>query len=125
FRSAVALAAGVGRANAAATRAEAHPQPDAAPNAPRLDPAPEVIDAGPSTTANAPAPWELVRPLTLGAVVAQDWRVAELRGAVDGSCVLTLQNARGRTQRVHLCRNDGRPQGVVHTRWFDLGAMTG
>ena len=29
----------------------------------------------------------------------------------DGSCVATLQNARGRAHRVHLCRNDGHPAG--------------
>ena len=44
---------------------------------------------------------------------------------MDGSCVLTLQNARGRAHRVHLCRNDGQPQGLVYTRRFDLVVMNG
>ena len=52
-----------------------------------------AVDAGPPATASAPPPWELLRPLALGSVVAHGWRVAELSGVVDGSCVLTLQNA--------------------------------
>jgi hypothetical protein len=51
--------------------------------------------------------------------------VAGLTGVADGSCVLTLQNARGRTQRVHLCRNQGTPQGLVYTTQFDLVVMNG
>jgi hypothetical protein len=82
-----------------------------------------VIDASPA--ASAPPPWELVRPLAIGSVVAHGWRVAELSGVADGSCVLTLRNARGRAYRVHLCRNDGRPQGLVHTQRFDLVVMNG
>jgi len=74
---------------------------------------------------SAPAPWALLRPLALGSVVAHGWRVAELRGAVDGVCVLTLRNERGRTHRVHLCRNDGRPQGLVYTERLDLVVMNG
>ena len=63
----------------------------------------------------APPPWDLLRPLALGAVVAHGWRVAELSGVVDGACVLTLRNERGRAHRIHLCRNDGQPAGLgVH-----------
>jgi len=61
----------------------------------------------------------------LGSTVAHGWSVAELSGAADGSCVLTLQNERGRTHRIHLCRNNGRPQGLVYTRRFDLVVMNG
>jgi hypothetical protein len=61
----------------------------------------------------------------MGSTVAHGWRVAGLTGAVNGSCVLTLQNEHGRSHRVHLCRNDGRPQGVVYTRRFDLVVMNG
>jgi hypothetical protein len=39
--------------------------------------------------------------------------------------VLTLQNERGRTHRVHVCRNDGAPQGLVHTKRYDLIVMNG
>lgn len=74
---------------------------------------------------NGPAPWGLLRPLTLGAEVAHGWRVAGLTEVSDGSCVLTLQNERGRTHRVHLCRNDGRPQGLVYTDHLDLVVMNG
>jgi len=41
----------------------------------------------------------------------------------DGACVVTLQNARGRARRIHLCRNDGTPQGIVYTRRVDLVVM--
>jgi hypothetical protein len=72
-----------------------------------------------------PPPWELIRPLELGSTVAFGWTVAGLTGAVDGSAVVTLQNKRGRSHRVHICRNDGRPQGLVYTRRFDLVVMNG
>lgn len=73
----------------------------------------------------AAPPWELLQPLTLGAPVAYGWRLADLSGPADGACVLTLQNERGRVQRVHLCRNDGQPHGFVYTRRFDLVVMNG
>ena len=72
-----------------------------------------------------PPPWELLRPLALGSVVAHGWRVADLSGVENGSSVLTLRNERGREHRVHLCRNDGRPQGLVYTRRLDLVVMNG
>ena len=71
----------------------------------------------------APPPWE-PRP-AVGSVVAHGWRVAELSGVADGSLVLTLENERGRAHRVHLCRNDGSPQGLVYTKRFDLVVMNG
>jgi len=80
---------------------------------------------GLADTASMSAPWDLVRPLTLGSRVAHGWRLAGLTGVADGSCVLTLRNVRGRTQRLHLCRNDGRPQGLVYTDRFDLVVMNG
>lgn len=86
---------------------------------------PGVVDAGESATASAAAPWELLQPLAMGSVVAHGWRVAGLSGAVGGSCVLTLENQRGRSHRIHLCRNEGRPQGLVHTDRFDLLVMNG
>jgi len=71
----------------------------------------------------SPPPWGLVSPLAAGAVLAHGWRLAELGPVQDGSCVLTLHNARGRARRVHLCRNDGTPQGLVYTRRVDLVVM--
>jgi hypothetical protein len=85
----------------------------------------EVPDASQAATASGPPPWELLHPLRQGAVVAHGWRVAELSGVEDGACVLTLRNRRGRRYRVHLCRNDGRPQGLVYTDRFDLVVMNG
>ena len=72
---------------------------------------------------SAPPPWELVSPLAAGALLAHGWRLAELGPVRDGSCVVTLQNARGRARRVHLCRNAGTPQGLVYTRRVDLVVM--
>lgn len=101
------------------------PQASGAPAAPtdtRPAAAP-VVDAAPPPV-SAP-PWELLRPLAAGSMVAHGWRVAELSGVADGSLVLTLENARGRTHRVHVCRNDGDPQGLVYTKRFDLVVMNG
>jgi hypothetical protein len=80
--------------------------------------------AAPSAAQGTP-PWELLQPLSAGSAVTPQWHVAELSGVLAGSCVLTLGNARGRTQRVHLCANDGRPQGLVHTELVDLVVMNG
>ena len=71
----------------------------------------------------SPAPWELVAPLGVGAEGAYGWRLVDLTPVRDGSAVATLQNQRGRSHRVHLCRNDGSPQGVVYTRRVDLVVM--
>jgi hypothetical protein len=73
----------------------------------------------------APPPWELLRPLAMGSLVAHGWRVADLSEVANGSFVLTLQNERGRSHRIHLCRNDGRPQGLVYTEQLDLVVMNG
>jgi hypothetical protein len=61
--------------------------------------------------------------LGAGVVVAHDWRLVDMTPVRDGSAVVTLQNARGRAHRVHLCANDGSPQGVVYTRRIDLVVM--
>ena len=80
-------------------------------------------DASPSDAPSAPPPWELLAPLTAGAALGHGWQVAALSGVEAGSCVLTLQHASGRTQRVHVCRHDGRPAGVVYTDTLDLLVM--
>lgn len=145
---AVAWAAGGARPSAAALRVPAHPQtgsggegrraPERAPTAVQ-PPAPDSIAApaparplvpesrasGALAPPSAPPPWELLRPLRMGAVAACGWRVAGLSEVVDGVCVLTLRNARGRAHRVHLCRNAGRPQGLVYTKRLDLVVMNG
>ncbi len=86
---------------------------------------PNLVDSEAPITQGAAAPWELLHPLRDGSQVTQGWRVAGLTGAVDGSCVVTLRNERGRTQRVHLCRNNGQPNGLVFTSQFDLVVMNG
>jgi hypothetical protein len=95
------------------------------PNADEFAQLPRVGDPATAETLSAPAPWELLAPLAQGAAVAHGWHVAALSGAVDGSCVVTLANERGRAHRVHLCANDGQPQGIVYTRQFDLVVMNG
>jgi hypothetical protein len=72
---------------------------------------------------SSPPLWELVSPLAAGSVLAHGWQLVELSPVQHGSCVATLQNARGRSHRVHLCRNDGTPQGIVYTRRVDLVVM--
>ncbi len=76
-------------------------------------------------TETAPAPWEIVRPLRNGASLVGGWHLKDLSGVVGGACVLTLANDHGREQRVHLCRNDGAPRGIVYTDRFDMVAMNG
>jgi hypothetical protein len=71
----------------------------------------------------APAPWALVAPFGAGSEVAYGWRLVDLTAVRDGSAVATLENARGRSHRVHLCGNDGAPQGIVYTRRVDLVVM--
>jgi len=89
-------------------------------------PAPVQAQAAPTApTADAPAPWELIEPLGKGSTVARGWRVKDVSPVVDGSFVLTLENRRGRSHRVHVCRNDGRPQGLVYTKHLDLVVMNG
>lgn len=125
---AVLLAAGSASASLAPSGAETTAEPgssaSAAPLPDRRDGRPE-LDVGAPETASAAAPWELLHPLAMGAVVAHGWRVAGLSGAVDGVCVLTLDNEQGRSQRIHLCRNAGSPRGLVYTDSFDLLAMNG
>lgn len=71
----------------------------------------------------SPPAWELLAPFGAGSVVAYGWRLVDLTPVRDGSAVVTLQNERGRAHRVHLCRNDGSPQGIVYTRRVDLVVM--
>ena len=95
--------------------------PDDAPTANASAAAPSAL--APSDALSAPAPWELLAPLTAGAALGHGWQVAALSGVEAGSCVLTLQHASGRTQRVHVCRHDGRPAGMVYTDTLDLLVM--
>lgn len=109
------------RAEAARTGPEVA---NAAPGTPAEPLAEQLVDEGVAGAAPSPPPWELVAPLVAGALVHGDWRLSALDGVSAGSCVATLSNGR-RTQRVHLCRNGGRPSGVVHTERVDLVVMNG
>ena len=91
--------------------------PQAAPGA-----ATAPVIAAESTS---PPPWELMAPLSAGAALGHGWQVAELSPVQAGSCVLTVRNERGRTHRIHLCRNAGAPAGLVHTGEVDLLVMNG
>jgi hypothetical protein len=84
-----------------------------------------LVDGEPPATQSAPGPWELLSPLTAGATVGYGWRATALSAVTNGSCVLTLENDRGRTHRVHLCSNNGQPQGLVFTNHLDLVVMNG
>ena len=76
-----------------------------------------------SVVRSSPPPWDLLSPLGAGSVVAHGWRLVDLGPVEDGSCVVTLQNRRGRSHRIHLCRNDGNPQGIIYTRRVELVVM--
>jgi hypothetical protein len=118
--AAAALAVGgVGTAAVAATRPLA--ESTDAPAGPQHDP--DAVAPRASAETSSPAPWQLLAPLAAGSVVAHDWRLVDLTPVRDGSTVATLQNARGRAHRIHLCRNDGTPQGIIHTRRVDLVVM--
>jgi hypothetical protein len=134
--AAAALAVGaVGTGAAAATRplrdstdASADPM-DAAPADPTEAPTAEqerqhALEPAADIAVNAgPPPWALVAPFGAGSVVAHGWHLVDLTSVQDGSAVVTLQNERGHAHRIHLCRNDGSPQGVVYTRRVDLVVM--
>lgn len=128
--AAVAWAAGAARSGFAATRRESSVPTGSGNDPSSFAPVPEALASQPPqsglpSTATAPAPWDLLHPLAEGSRVTHGWRVAGLTGAVDGSCVVTLQNGKGRAHRVHICRNDGSPQGIVYTDRFDLVVMNG
>ena len=76
-----------------------------------------------SRTDSAPPPWDLLAPFAAGAVVAHGWRLVDLTPVRNGSAVATLQNDSERSHRIHLCRNDGSPRGLVYTRHVDLVVM--
>lgn len=118
--AAAVCATGMAGVSFAATRREADTSEPT-----ERGPEAQIVDAETPATQQAPAPWELLSPLALGATVANGWTAAALTGVVDGSCVLTLKNQRGREHRVHLCRNDGSPEGLVFTDRFDLVVMNG
>jgi hypothetical protein len=129
--AAVACAASIGRAEAVSALGNSSNTASGSGNGGnphgQLGPVLDGVQPGTqeSTASSGPPPWELLHPLAPGSELAHGWRAAELSAVVDGSCVLTLQNDRGRTHRVHLCRNDGRPQGLVYTKRFDLIVMNG
>ena len=123
--AATALALG-----AAATTAKAHQGVGMAPGdlmvpaGNRDGEAPSTMSASAEVGAiSSPPPWELMSPLAAGSMLAHGWKLAELGPVQDGSCVVTLQNDRGRSRRVHLCRNDGKPQGLIYTKRADLVVM--
>lgn len=95
------------------------------PDTEMFDPNAYVVDSGPAATAATRAPWQLLSPLSEGSLVVAGWRLTDMSGVVDGACVVTLQNEKGRSHRIHLCRNDGTPQGLIHTKRLDLVVMNG
>jgi len=134
--AAAALAVGaVGTGAAAATRpfrdsTDAPADPTDAPPTDRKDVSTaeqqrqHALEPAADAAVNAgPPPWALVAPFSAGAEVAHGWRLVDLTPVQDGSAVVTLQNARGHAHRIHLCRNDGSPQGLVYTRRVDLVVM--
>ncbi len=105
----------------AEARTTAAPVDGAAPGS--QDSAAPLSSAPPVEAAPAVAPWELLTPLTAGAVLGHGWQLAGLSAVEAGACVLTVQHASGRTQRVHVCRHGGEPAGMVYTETLDLLVM--
>jgi hypothetical protein len=136
--AAAAVALGAARTGIASTRAlstapdgstdKRDPRANAGDGRQAVAPPTEAAAAQPEAEAVAitgPPPWDLVRPFVAGAVVAHGWRLFDLSPVRDGSCVVTLENGRGGSHRIHLCQNDGQPQGLVYTRRMDLVVMNG
>ena len=122
--AATALALGAATAVASPSHRDGRTAPgDPAGPAPDRDGQETLPTPAEAAAIAAPPPWGLVSPLTAGAGLAHGWRLAELGPVRDGSCVVTLENPRGRARRVHLCRNDGTPRGLVYTRRVDLVVM--
>ncbi len=125
--AAAALAVGSVGTGVAATRPLRDPTDDPGTPTEALTSARDGQDAvepgADAAESSSPPPWDLVAPFAAGAVVAHGWHLVDLTPVRDGSAVLTLQNERGRAHRVHLCRNDGSPQGIVYTRRVDLVVM--
>lgn len=123
--AAAALVVGSVRRGVAATQPLGMPADGSATDTPApartgqqaLEPSAEVLAAA------APPAWELVAPLTAGSAVAHGWHLAAITAVQDGSAVVTLQNEQGHAHRVHLCANDGTPQGLVYTPRVDLVVM--
>lgn len=78
-----------------------------------------------ATMESAPAPWEMLTPLSEGSELALGWSVKSLSGIQLGGAILTLQHKRGYEASIHLCKNDGTPRGITHTRHFDVFVMNG
>ena len=84
----------------------------------------------PPSEAEAPAPaaephWQLLAPLGPGDAVGLGFRLASLSPVTAGGAVLMLSRAGGQEARVHICRHDGQPRGMAHTRKLDLILMNG
>ena len=136
-KAAVGAVAALAVGSAGAAQAVTRPRGAAAPGAgevpdvgtdPWGEPAAATEDASVASAVTttddaAPAPWELLAPLQVGAEVAPGWQLGALTAVRDGSAVVTLQNDRGRAHRIHLCANDGSPEGLVYTRRVDLVVM--
>jgi len=114
--AAAALTAGVALTAGASVRATPAGTGDVAERNDTVGP--PSVDA-----VTSPPPWALLSPLAAGSEVGHGWHLAELSPVQDGACAVTLRNARGRAHRIHVCGNDGNPQGLVYTRRVDLVVM--
>jgi hypothetical protein len=128
--AAAVVTVGAARTGIAATRPLVATTADAKDASHASDAPASVADAEPELEAHpydavitTPPPWALLAPLAVGSPVAHGWSLTDLTPVRDGAAVVTLQNARGHATRIHLCRNDGTPQGLVSTRRVDLVVM--
>jgi hypothetical protein len=122
--AAIAASAGVAQAISTGSTDESDSASSGSEPVARHD-APQTAEHVAASAPAPAAPWELLRPLAVGSTLAHGWRIADLGPVAEGSCVLTLRNGSDRERRIHICRNDGSPQGIVHTTRFDLLVMNG
>jgi hypothetical protein len=87
--------------------------------------APDGADANGAARGAAPDPWPMFEPLAPGQVIALGWSISGITPVIDGAAILHLANESGQKARVRVCRNDGKPSGVAHTKRYDFLIMNG
>jgi hypothetical protein len=91
-----------------------------------LVPAPGVAQAAPRNDApSEPGPWWLIAPLRGGSELGHGWSLVDFAAVKEGACLLSLVNAEGRSEQLHVCRRGEAPRGLASTPSLDLLLMNG
>ena len=79
-----------------------------------------------ATLATGPALWALIAPFKAGDELGFGWHIEALGVTERGSAQLVLVQAGSKHKaRVDLCRRQGEPRGLAHTKTLDLMLMNG